>query len=446
MTLAQQPTPSTEETGAASRAAAVETKWQPQSFELDNGMQVVVLPDHRAPVVTHMVWYRVGAADEPPGKSGIAHFLEHLMFRGSKNIPPGEFSKIVARNGGQDNAFTSQDYTGYFQRVAVDRLPMVMQLEADRMQGLQLTDKVVLPERDVILEERRSRTDNKPQALLTEQVSAALFLAHPYRIPIIGWEHEMRQLNREDALEFYKQYYAPDNAILIVAGDVTVEDVRPLAEEFYGVLVPQNIEARRRPSEPPAVAPRRITYVDARVQQPSFRRAYVAPSYATSEDNTAEALDLLTQILGSGPTSRFYKSLVIEQELASDASCWYSGTALDYGRIGFYAEPRPGVTLEQIEAAIDAEIAAFLEEEVTDEELERAKFNIVSSFVYARDSQQSMAHLFGTALTTGSTIQDVIDYPDRIKRVTAKEIQAAGRALFESPSQVTAYLLPKDES
>ncbi len=444
VTLAEQSDPNLQP--QQTEASSAQPVWRPHTFELQNGLQVVVLPDHRAPVVTHMVWYRVGAADEPPGKSGIAHFLEHLMFRGSKTIAPGEFSKIVAKNGGQDNAFTSQDYTAYFQRVAVDRLPLVMQLESDRMRGLVLTDDVVLPERDVILEERSTRTDNSPQSLLTEQISASLFLAHPYRIPIIGWEHEMRELSREDAITFYRQHYAPNNAILIVAGDVTEESVRPLAEKFYGEIETQEIQPRKRPTEPPAIAPRRIEYKDARVKQPSFRRAYIAASYATSTERTAESLDLLMQIFGSGPTSRLYTSLVVEQGLAANASAWYSGTALDYGRVGIYAEPRPGVTLEQLEEAVDAEIDKLLSEGVTEDELARAQFNIVADFDFARDSQQSMAQLFGTALTTGSTIESVVEYPAKIKEVTRDDISSVAQSLFESESQVTAYLLPEEAS
>jgi zinc protease len=247
-------------------------------FELANGMQVVVIPDNRAPVVTHMVWYRVGAADEQPGVSGIAHFLEHLMFKSTEKIASGEFSKIVSRLGGQDNAFTSQDATAYFQRIAKDRLPQVMEMEADRMVNLRLTEREVTTERDVILEERRSRVENNPQAVLDEQMNAVLYYSHPYGVPVIGWEHEIAKLSREDALSFYKRHYAPNNAILVVSGDVTPEEVKRLAEASYG-KIPTNpaIVARKRPMDPEQRASRRVELKDTRAGKASIQRYYVTP-------------------------------------------------------------------------------------------------------------------------------------------------------------------------
>lgn len=420
--------------------------WHPETFTLDNGLEVVVLPDHRAPVVTHMVWYKVGAADEKPGKSGIAHFLEHLMFRGTSNIPPGEFSKTVARHGGQDNAFTSIDYTAYFQRVAVDRLPLVMQMEADRMKNLTLTKELVDPERDVILEERSQRTDNDPAALLAEQMAASLFMAHPYGIPIIGWEHEMRGLTQEDAVEFYKTYYAPNNAVLIVAGDITAETLRPLAEKYYGPLTAEDVPERFRVKEPPHVAPRRIIHHDARVKQPSLRRSYIASSYSTSEGNEAFAIDVLVQLLGVGPTSRLYQKLVVEQGLATSVGAWYWSTTLDYGRVGLYGTPRETTTLDQLEAAIDEVLADLIANGVSEEEVKRAQDNLIADAIYARDSQQSMARMYGAALTTGSTVEDVLSYPDDIRKVTADDVVAAAKRVFEQPSHVTGHLLPEPKS
>lgn len=420
--------------------------WRPETFTLENGMEVVVLPDHRAPVVTHMVWYKAGSADEPWGKSGIAHFLEHLMFRGTKNVPAGELSKLVAKHGGQDNAFTSVDYTAYFQRVAVDRLPLVMQLEADRMTNLVLTENVVNPERDVILEERSQRTDNDPESLLAERMSAALFMQHPYGVPIIGWEHEMRGLTLEDAISFYKTYYAPNNAVLIVAGDITAEQLKPLAEKYYGGIPAQEVPERYRPKEPTHAAPVRVTLRDARVRQPNFRRSYLAPSYATAKGDEAYALDVLVQILGAGATSRLYTSLVVDQGIAASAGAWYWSTVLDYGRFGLSASPREGVTLEQVEEASDAVIRELIENGVSDEELTRAKENLIADAIYARDSQQSQARIYGAALTTGSSIEDVLTYPDRIRNVTAAEVVAAAKTLFASPAQVTGYLMPEIDS
>ena len=288
-------------------------------FTLKNGLQVLVIPDHRAPVVTQMIWYKVGAADEPPGSSGIAHFLEHLMFKGTDKIPTGQFSKIVAKNGGEDNAFTNHDVTAYFQRVASDRLPLVMQMEADRMENLRLTEEDVKTERDVILEERRSRVDNDPGSILQEQMMAALYANHPYGIPIIGWEHEIAALNREDALSYYKRFYAPNNAILVIAGDVEPEEVRKLAEETYGKLEPNGaLNGRHRPQEPAHFAPVKVTLEDPRAGRTTVQRFYLAPSYASAKPGEAEALDLLMRIAATGSVSKIYKRLVIEDKTGGE--------------------------------------------------------------------------------------------------------------------------------
>lgn len=417
----------------------------PHTFMLDNGMQVVVIEDRRAPVVTHMVWYKVGAADEPRGKSGIAHFLEHLMFKGTEKVPPGEFSNTIARNGGRENAFTSYDYTGYYQRVARDRLPLVMELEADRMTGLRLTEEIVLPERDVILEERSARIDNDPGALLAEQMNAILFLAHPYGTPIIGWRHEMEELTYQDALDFYEDHYTPQNAILVVAGDISAEELRPLAEQYYGPIEPRGeIAPRVRPADPPARAARRVTLRDARVEREYVRRAYLAPGYANAEPGEAEALDVLSEIIGGGPTARIYKSLVVEQGIAVGASGWYSGTALDDGSIGFYAIPAVGVSMDQAEAAIDAEIEKLLAEGVTQDEVDRAKNTLVADAIFAQDDQQTMARSYGAALTTGLTVKQAATWPDRVLAVTAEDVTAAARKYLQPERSVTGILL-RDE-
>src|SRR5690349_21432931 len=260
------------------------TSEPPASFTLPNGMQVVVIQDHRTPVVTQMIWYKVGSADETPGRSGLAHFLEHLMFKGTDKHPVGEFSQTVLKIGGNENAFTSVDYTGYFQRVPRDQLGKMMEFEADRMTGLVLKDENVLPERDVVLEEYNMRIANNPEARLSEQIMAALYLNHPYGRPIIGWHHEIERLDREDALAFYRRFYAPNNAILVIAGDVEVKDIRPLVERNFGAIPAQPaIPARRvRPQEPEPAAPRTVTLSDPRVEQPAMRRTYLAPSATTA--------------------------------------------------------------------------------------------------------------------------------------------------------------------
>lgn len=435
--------PGAEATAQPAEPRIVEATGQPipETFMLSNGMQVVVIEDRRAPVVTHMVWYKVGSADEPRGKSGIAHYLEHLMFKGTENVPTGEFSATVARNGGQENAFTSYDYTGYFQRVARDRLPLVMELEADRMTGLVLTEELVLPERDVILEERSARIENDPGSILSEQMNAMLYLAHPYGTPIIGWEHEMRGLTYQDALDFYRDWYDPANAVLIVAGDVDAAELRPLAEQFYGVIPSNGGQPDRvRPQDPPQRAARRVVLEDARVEQPYVRRAYLAPSYANGEPGEAEALDVLSEIIGGGATARIYKSLVVDQKIALGASGWYIGSSLDDGSIGFFAVPAPGVAMADAEAAIDAEIDKLLADGVTAEEVERAQRTLVADAIFAQDSQQSMARSYGVALMTGLTVEHAATWPDRVLAVTPEQVTQAARKYLRKERSVTGVL------
>src|SRR5277367_3495303 len=270
-------------------------------FKLDNGLEVVVIPDHRAPVVTHMIWYKVGAADETPGKSGLAHFLEHLMFKGTAKNPGSAFSQAVSESGGQENAFTASDYTGFFQRVPREHLKEVMAFEADRMTGLVLTDDVVKPELNVVLEEQNMRIANNPGARLDQQMDAALYLNHPYGRPVIGWRPEIEKLNRDDALAFYQRFYSPNNAIVVVAGDVTADEVKADAEATYGKVATRSPpNPRQRPMEPAQEAPRTVTLADPRVEQPSVSRYYLVPSEASAKPGESEALDVLAHVLGNG--------------------------------------------------------------------------------------------------------------------------------------------------
>jgi len=418
-------------------------------FTLSNGLEVVVLPDHRVPVVTHMVWYRVGSADEPPGVSGIAHFLEHLMFKGTQKNPAGKFSKVLATIGGQENAFTTADYTGYFQRVAREHLKMVMEFEADRMTGLVLTDENVLPERNVVLEEYNMRVANSPEARLGEQVAAALYLNHPYGRPVIGWRHEIEKLNREDALAFYRRFYTPNNAILVVAGDVTADEVKRFAEETYG-KVPRrsDIGPRRRPQEPEPAAVRHVVHADARVAQPSMQRSYLVPCEHDTKPGEAEALDVLAQILGNGQNSRLYRRLVEERRIALNAGAGYSGSTVDATRFSIYATPRGDTTLPELEAGVDSVIAEVIEHGVSEQELERAKTRMIADAVYAKDNQATMARWFGAALASGYSVEQVKTWPDRIRAVKAEAVQDAARTWLQSRRSVTGYLVkewPKAE-
>jgi zinc protease len=411
-------------------------------FTLANGLEVVVIPDHRAPVVTHMIWYKVGAADETPGKSGLAHFLEHLMFKGTEKNPGDAFSQEVAEIGGQENAFTSSDYTGFFQRVPREHLKEMMALEADRMTGLVLTDAVVKPELNVVLEEQNMRVANNPTARLGEAMDAALYLNHPYHRPAIGWRPEIEKLDRDDALAFYKRFYTPNNAVVIIAGDVTADEVKAYAEDIYGKIAqraPSN--PRQRPKEPAAEAPRTVTLADARVEQPSVSRNYLVPSETTAKPGEGEALGVLAHVLGSGADSRLYRTLVVDKGIALNAGAVYSGTALDYAKLGVYATPKPGVSLRDLEGGIDAVLTDVVDHGVTKDELDSAKNGLIADAVYAQDNQATLARWYGAAIACGETADQVTAWPDRIRAVTADAVLQAARQWLDRRRSVTGYLV-----
>ncbi len=417
------------------------------TFTLDNGLEAVVIEDHRAPVVVHMVWYRVGSADEPPGKSGIAHFLEHLMFKATDELASGELSDTVARNGGSDNAFTSYDYTGYFQRIAADRLELVMDMEASRMDGLALVEGDIATERDVVIEERNQRTDSDPGALFNEQLYAALYLNHPYQVPIIGWKHEAHRLSLDDAQSFYDQHYGPNNAILVVAGDVDPEDVKALAEKHYGPIAenPRIVE-RMRPSEPPQLAERRLRYSDPRIGNDYVSRVYLVPERDPGAQKDAAALSMLARVLGgSSTTSVLAQKLQFEDPKAVYTSAWYNGQALDSATFGLAFVPVPGVTLEDGEALLDEAVAEFLEEGVDAAQLERIKMSVRSQRVYAQDNVSSIANRYGRGLTVGLTVEDIEAWPKLLEAVTEEDILAAARKFLDRKSAVTGFVRTSDE-
>jgi zinc protease len=428
--------------GVTAGPAPASAEMQVTDFKLANGLEVVVLPDHRAPVVTHMIWYKVGAADETPGKSGLAHYLEHLMFKGTAKNPGNAFSQAVTAIGGEENAFTSSDYTGFYQRVPRENLKEMMAFEADRMTGLVLTDAVARPELQVVLEELNMRVANNPGAQLDEQMDAALYLNHPYHRPVIGWRHEVEKLDRQDALAFYRRFYTPNNAIVVVAGDVTPEEVKADAEDTYGKVAPRaEIGPRLRPTEPVQEAPRTVTLADPRVEQPEVERYYLAPSATTAEPGESEALDVLGSVLGSGSNSLLYKTLVLDKGIALNAGGYYSDTALDYGKFGVYALPKPGVTLHAVEAGIDAVLAEVVQHGVTADELDRAKTMLVADAVYAQDNQATLARWYGAGLATGETVDQIRTWPDHVRAVTAAQVQQAARHWLDIRRSVTGYLV-----
>lgn len=411
------------------------------AFALDNGMEVVVIPDRRAPVVTHMVWYKAGAADERPGKSGIAHYLEHLMFKGTKTVPSGFFSERVAALGGSENAFTGDDYTGYFQRVPPEALEEMMRLEADRMENLVLEQSKILAERDVVDEERNQRTENNPGSLLREAMGAALYQNHPYGLPIIGWAHEVNALTKDDAIYFYDRFYTPNNAILVVAGNVEPDEVKRLAQKTYGQVKRRAEPGERvRPKEPRPRAARQVELSDPRVRQPIYQRLYLAPGMKSAEPGESEALQVLSEIMGGGTTSRIYRELVLSGK-ANVAGSYYRSGMMDDTEFGFYASPRGDTPLSELENLLDAEITKVLEEGVSSDEIERAVKRMKRSAIFAQDSQSALARIYGATLAAGGTIEDVQQWPARISAVTPQDIQAIARKVFQIERSVSGRLL-----
>ena len=414
---------------------------------LANGMEVVVIEDHRAPAVVHMVWYRTGSADEPPGASGVAHFLEHLLFKATDTMAAGEFSATVTANGGTDNAFTSYDYTAYFQRVAADRLDLMMRMEADRMNNLRLTEEDIVTERQVIIEERNQRVENNPNALAREQILAAQYLNHRYGTPIIGWMHEMETLDMRDALSFYDLYYSPNNAILIVAGDADPAEVMRLADIHYGPIPAEpHLPERFRPEEPPQRAERRLLYADPRVGQEYLTRSYLAPERDPGAQETAAALVYLAEILGgSSVTSVLGSALMFDTQTAVFAGAGYSGLSLDDTTFTLTVAPASGVSLDAAEAAMDAALAQFLADGVDPDQLERIRTQLRASEIYARDNVEGLARRYGMALTQGLTVADVQAWPDILQSVTAEDIMDAARQVLIRERSVTAHVVASAE-
>jgi zinc protease len=428
---------------AGAIAQTTVTAAPPASFTLGNGLQVLVIPDHRTPVVTQMIWYKVGSADETPGKSGLAHFLEHLMFKGTAKHPVGEFSQTVLKVGGNENAFTSTDYTGFYQRVPRDQLPNMMEFEADRMTGLVLKDENVLPELDVVLEEYNMRVANNPEARLNEQIMAALYLNHPYGRPVIGWHQEIEKLGREDALAFYHRFYAPNNAILVIAGDVEAADIRPMVEKNFGPVAPQPAipVQRLRPQEPEPVAPRTVTLADPQVEQPTVKRIYLVPSAATAAPGESAALDVLAQLMGSGSNAYLYRALVVDRPLAVNAGAAYQGTSLDPTQFSISVSPKPGVEFAQVEQVVDSVIANVIQNPIPAEDLDRVKTQLIAEAIYAQDNQATLARWYGGALTTGLSIEDIRSWPERIRAVTPDQVREAAQKWLDKKRSVTGYLI-----
>ena len=430
--------------GASAKLFTVD-KRRVETFTLSNGLQVVVLPSSRAPIVNQLLIYKVGGADEVFGKTGVAHFLEHMMFKGTGTVPSGDFSRIVAKHGGRDNAYTSYDTTGYYQIVSPDRLEMVMRMEADRMNGLVISEKELIPERQVILEERRMRLENSPGALLGEAVQEQLFgRKKAYGMPIIGYVEDIKKLNVNDLSTFYRKWYVPNNAVLIIAGDTTAEQVRKYAEKFYGPIPQRKVEPRRRPGEGATDLPQKVARADARVAEPRWGRNYLAPSYFKGETQHAYALQVLARLLGGGETSRLWKVLVDDRKLALSVGAGYSPQSLGLTTFDFGVHPAQGAAMADIETAVSDQMDRLLDQGVTAAEVERAQNALLASAIYSQDSLQSGPRLYGSLLGIGGTVADIDAWPQRIGAVTPDAVVAAARAVWKPDRLVTSLLMPQE--
>jgi zinc protease len=414
-------------------------------FQLANGMQVVLIPDHRAPVVTHMLWYRVGSADEIPGQSGLAHFFEHLMFKGTSHYPGDAYSRLIGRVGGEINAFTSYDYTVYYATVGADHLGLVMALEAERMINLTLSEETVQVEREVIVEERRLRTDNHPESLLHEQVMAALFLNHRYGIPVIGWMHEIRSWTLDDVLTFYRRWYLPSHAILVVAGHVALDHLQPLAEKHYDTLPAASPGVRKRALEPEHSAPRRVTIQDPRIKHSLWMRLYLTPPYGTSERHRMPAMEVFAELLGGGPTSLLYTHLVRRLGLAAEVSVAYTPDAIDQATMAIVAVPAPGVSVDELEQAIDRELRRIREGAIEETDVQRVQRKLRAQAIRMRDGTLPAAQVVGAALSTGATLDELDTWPVRIGAVTVPDVHAEATAVLRNEASATGVLMPSQE-
>lgn len=415
-----------------------------ETFELENGLKVVVIPNHRVPAVSHMLWLRIGSADEERGQSGLAHYLEHMMFKGTERLKVGEYSQIAAKHGGDHNAFTSYDYTGYYVNIAKEHLPLVMNLEADRLVNLKVDDAEFLKEREVIIEERSMRTDNQPAALLREQMMAALFLNHPYQIPVIGWRHEMQALTREQVFAMYHRFYHPNNGVLVVAGDITAEELKPLAEKYYGQLPKGEKLERNWTKEPKHVAERRLVLRDDKVMQPDFRRYYLAPSFVDGKTEKAIPLTLLAQVLGGSRTSRLHQELVVKRKIATQAGAYYNGLDRGPSIFSIFVTPAEFEELATVEAAVDEVLKQIQQEGISEEELSRAKTLEKANVIYARDGLQSLAYIIGQLYMVGLDEHFFNAWPEKIEATTAVELKNAARAVLVPERSVTGWLLPEE--
>ncbi|WP_137719371.1 M16 family metallopeptidase [Methylobacillus flagellatus] len=413
-------------------------------FKLSNGMRIIVKEDHRSPVVVSQVWYRAGSMDEVNGKTGVAHVLEHMMFKGTKTIKPGQFSRIIAAAGGRENAFTGTDYTGYYQQLEKSQLPLSIKMEADRMVNLKLTDEEFAKEVKVVMEERRWRTDDKPQGLINEQFNRAMFTAHPYGRPIVGWMNDLENMTAEDAREWYRTWYAPNNATLVVAGDVKAADVLKLAQQHFGPIKARPLPARKPQTEPPQLGLKRVV-VKAPAKLPYIRMGYHVPALQDADkDWEPYALQILSGVLDGNASARLNQQLVRERQLAVEASAGYN--MIRRGREAVFeldGTPSEGKSVNELEAALLEQVEQIKTSGITPEELQRVKAQVIASDVYQRDSVFAQAMTIGTLETAGFSWRILPGYPAKLSAVTAEQVQAVAKKYLTPDNLTIATLDPQ---
>ena len=411
-------------------------------FRLANGLKLIVKEDHRAPTVANMVWYRAGSVDEQNGTTGVAHVLEHMMFKGTKKLKPGEFSQKVAELGGRENAFTSKDYIAYHQQVEKSRLEQVMALEADRMQNLTMDPAEFAKEIRVVMEERRLRTDDQPIALLMEALNATAFVANPYHHPVVGWMDDLKNMTAADALAWYQRWYAPNNAVVVIAGDVDPKQVHKLAEKYFGKIPPKTLPKSKPQDEPKQIGTRRVT-VKAPAENPYLVMAYKVPKLQDVEkDDEPFALEVLAAVLDGYDNARLSAKLVRTERIANSVDAGYDGTARGPVLFTLSGEPTRDTSLEQLEVALRAEVERIAKDGVSADELKRVKAQLIASQVYKRDSVFGQAMEIGAMELTGFSYRQIDRMIERLAQVTPAQVQAVAQKYFSDDQLTVATLLP----
>ncbi|MBF0310109.1 MAG: insulinase family protein [Magnetococcales bacterium] len=416
-----------------------------RDFRLENGLRVVLVQEPKAPVVVTQVWYRVGSVDEEPGRTGLSHMLEHMMFRGTPDHPDGEFSRIVSHLGGDDNASTSQDFTQYYVKIASNHLERILALEADRMHNLRLEEEVLRTENAVVQEERRSRTDSDPQARMAEKFQERLFSGHPYGHPIIGWMADIQAHRRDDLARWYRLHYAPNNAALVVVGDLDLDRAQRLVETYFASIPPAESLPDGRIARPPLPEqPQRLVVEDATARVGLWNMAFSAPSLAQGDaEREVMACEVLTELLGGGLSSRLYRRLVVEEQLAVAVNAGYGGMERGGGTIQLQVTPRSGVDAVRIEEQVRAVIERLRQEPVDETELQRVRNNLIAGHVFTQDSAYYLAHSIGRSVTAGIDWRgQVLDYPHHLREVAVADVQAAAGRYLDPQRATIGWLQP----